>query len=78
MVQLWGGWALTNWENLGPFDYAMGELGALWWRNDKLEPLDDTIGGHYFHNMMRKLGALNGALENLGPFDDTIDEIGNP
>ena len=22
--------------NLGPFDDAMGEMGAPWWRNDKI------------------------------------------
>ena len=26
-------------ENLGPFDDAMGEMGVPWWRNDKWDPL---------------------------------------
>ena len=25
--------------NLGPFDDAMGEMGAPWWRKDKWDPL---------------------------------------
>ena len=32
--------------------------------------LDNVMGirGHHFDDMMRKLGALDGAMENLGPF----------
>ena len=74
--------------NLGPFDDAMGKMGAPWWRNDKWDPLimwwgirdhngpiDDTvmnwdplitwleIRGYHFDDIMRKVGALNGAME---------------
>ena len=47
-----------------------GNGGAPWWRNDNWDPLIPwwEIRGHHFDDMMRKLGALDGAMENLGPF----------
>ena len=52
-------------------------MGAPWWHNDKLGPLDNAmeIRGHHFDDMMRKCGALDDAMENLGPFDDTTGEL---
>ena len=44
----------------GLIDDAMMNWDPLitWWK----------IRGHHFDDMVRKLGALDGAMENLGPF----------
>ena len=36
--------------------------------NWDLFQIDNVIRGHNFDDMMKKLGALDGAMENLGPF----------
>ena len=57
----------TPWKRDGKLEVAMGPLDdammnwdpfITWWE----------IRGHHFDDMMRKLGALGGAIEDLGPF----------
>ena len=56
LMERWGKW-------------GDGEVGAPWWCNNKWIPLITwwEIRGHRFDDIMRKLGALDGAMENLGP-----------
>ena len=53
---------ITWWEIRGH------NAGPLWWLN--WDPLITwwEIKGHHFNGMMRKLGALDGAMENVEPF----------
>ena len=58
---------------MGPLNNVIGNSRSQW------GPLDDAminwdllitrweIRGHHFDDMLRKLGALDGAMENLGP-----------
>ena len=51
--------------------YGISEIWVpLMTRWGKWDPLMTwlEIRGHHFDDMMRKLGALDGAIENLGPF----------
>ena len=78
------GWNGAPWwgnYKLGPLDNVIGNSRSQW------EPLDEAminwdllitwweIRGDHFEDMMRKLGALDGAMENFRPFDDTMAKM---
>ena len=52
---------VTWWE-------IIGHTGAPWMINWDPSITWWEIRGHHFDDMMRKLGALDGAMDNLGPF----------
>ena len=62
-------WRNDKWDPLITKWEIRGHNAGTWWHNDELGPLITwwEIRGYHFDDMMRKLGALEGAVENLGP-----------
>ena len=77
--------------NLSPFDDALREMGAPWWRNDKWDPLITwwEIRGHNAGPLMTQwwIGTLDNVMgnkrlpfywhdEEIGALDGAVENLG--